>query len=87
MMSQPSSYTLFFFSLRLKSFGFISLKELFMYWPDFTLPPINLKVMPPYEPPKKKCIKECRLDRETKTCIGCKRTLEEIKEAGLKASR
>lgn len=59
-----------------------------MFWPDFTLPPINLYVMPPVTPTvKKKCIKKCQLDPSTNTCIACQRTLGEIKEAGAKASR
>lgn len=29
-----------------------------------------------------KCIHKCVLDKETKTCKGCGRTLEEIAEAG-----
>ena len=30
------------------------------------------------------CINQCRLDRKTKTCEGCGRTLEQIAEAGRK---
>lgn len=32
-----------------------------------------------------KCNLECALDKETRTCIGCGRTLSEIRDAGLKA--
>lgn len=31
----------------------------------------------------KKCISECFLDKKTLTCTGCKRTIEEIKQAGV----
>lgn len=34
---------------------------------------------------KKECILECVLDKETRTCEGCGRTLEEIAEAGRQA--
>lgn len=33
----------------------------------------------------KKCISECFLDKKTLTCTGCKRTIEEIKQAGIAA--
>ena len=33
----------------------------------------------------KKCIKECELDKTTLSCKGCKRTIEEIKQAGIAA--
>jgi predicted Fe-S protein YdhL (DUF1289 family) len=29
-----------------------------------------------------KCVKKCVLDKETRTCKGCGRTLEEIEKAG-----
>mgnify|MGYP002373378717 FL=1 len=31
----------------------------------------------------KKCISECFLDKNTLTCTGCKRAIEEIKQAGV----
>jgi predicted Fe-S protein YdhL (DUF1289 family) len=36
---------------------------------------------------EKKCQKKCELDVLTNTCIGCGRTLEEIYNAGINASR
>lgn len=32
--------------------------------------------------PVKSCKKECKLDKDSQTCTGCGRTIEEIKEAG-----
>lgn len=33
----------------------------------------------------KQCVKKCNLDTNTLTCTGCKRTIEEIREAGIAA--
>ena len=60
-------------------------------WPPLTFPPINLwSVFKRAEPWIKEtedveyispCIGVCKLDKD-KICIGCGRTIEEIKKAG-----
>ena len=35
----------------------------------------------------KKCISLCKLDKQTNVCTGCKRTIEEIKQAGIAANK
>lgn len=36
---------------------------------------------------EKKCLKKCRLDIEQRACLGCGRTLDEIRQAGIEARR
>jgi predicted Fe-S protein YdhL (DUF1289 family) len=36
---------------------------------------------------EKKCQKKCKLDQDTLICLGCDRTLMEIKDAGRNALR
>jgi hypothetical protein len=33
----------------------------------------------------KKCVSQCKLDKQTNTCTGCLRTIDEIKQAGIAA--
>lgn len=45
-------------------------------WHELELPPINLWNVPNMS----KCIQICKLD-ENKVCVGCKRHIDEIKQA------
>lgn len=54
-------------------------------WPDLWFPPINLYNVPKMQ--ERVCIKQCKLDSTRSYCIGCKRTIEEIVDAGKSAKR
>lgn len=58
-----------------------------IHWPDLTFPPINLWTAPArmnsveaVQSVPSPCVRLCKIDPSTGLCIGCKRTLEEIKE-------
>ncbi len=48
-----------------------------MFWPELTLPPINLYSLPYYSTNNKHCQGKCELNQDD-ICIGCGRDINEI---------